>query len=80
MGLVKCDIGKCPEFTRYSNITNTCQACQLDIGGHAGLNCESCTVNGVGKCDEIGCPPPGITQYNNSTHMCEEAKNHKQCN
>ena len=64
----------CPQNTRYNDITEECETCQLDIGGHGGLNCESCTNNGPGKCDLGRCPPEPRTWFNTITNICESCQ------
>ena len=47
-----------------------CSDCQMKIGGIFGVNCKSCSINGVGRCDHSGCQTV-LTYYNHSTKLCE---------
>ena len=49
----------------------TCTDCQMDIGGHHGLNSQYCTTRE--KCGSSACPA-FLTHYNTKTQMCEETK------
>lgn len=83
-GIGNCDQGRCPQEnannitygTIFNNMTKKCEPCQHGIGGYDRLNCISCTVNGVGKCDPEGCLAEyslhrhGVV-YNNKTQLCE---------
>ena len=56
-----------------------CELCQRKIADDVELNCETCEINGPGKCDPKDCPVPEVVHYNSSTQMCEEILP-KQCN
>ena len=80
-----CDPTGCPakdeirhEIVIYNNYTKMCEMCQRKIGDHLGVNCESCNINGPGKCDPGGCPAR-LTYYNSRTELCEEETMNRTC-
>ena len=67
-----CNKDECPDRTAYSRNSRRCELCQINVGGHLGLNCVRCVKNGPGKCDPDGCEEEGVMHYNYITKMCEE--------
>lgn len=65
------------KYKSYDASIKQCVVCQENIGEHSGLNCESCSNNGLGKCDEDGCPNNQVnggmkryTSYNDTVEKC----------
>ena len=85
-GAGKCDPSGCIEardFRKivtgivYNKISKQCEMCQVNIAGHMGWNCASCTSNGAGRCDAGGCP--ALTHYTTLTQTCEDDTGDMQC-
>lgn len=83
----KCDLNGCPTdistHVWYNSKTEKCEMCQNKIPGGMGIqeimiHCNTCNINGDGKCDPDGCPTHYFTSddikigivYSNTSKMC----------